>query len=704
MVDFTRSVLTAPPRSKHLLRGFIAALLLIGGSGLAVSCLTPDFEFGSGVLQGQGGERTLDPCDNRRLDEGETGIDCGGPCPQCPLGSPCVIRRDCEAPPSNDPALVECLDGTCVLVCQRNYADCNGRAVDGCEINLLADLENCGACNQLCSPAHAVGQCMNGQCLIDTASANQGCALGYANCNRNVEDGCEVDLANDPDHCGACEDAACSRANGEATCSDGACSVECSPGFADCDENARANGCETKIASSVNDCGQCGTICPDSGANWFPFCKEGVCGETECFMNMGDCDGDGTCSDALDSTDNCGGCGITCSARNGSTACAGDSCIIAACDETESATWADCDGDYATGCEVNTKTNRLRCGGCLAEQGGSGEDCSLQEGMQHVAVTSCVDGACGVANCEAGWVDCDGVFANGCEVNTETDEANCGGCAEAGGAVCAPKPHTPSECTAGSCDYSCDVGWSDRNGDRYDALSDGCEELTLSLINAGAWDSSDTGGSGPGVTVGHALEGVRGTQRLVLVSVLCRGGSVEACAVTAASYGGVELQRLAPNDDVFMTDSGAQLFYLLDAELPGPGTYPVIIDRNDEWGSLSVEVVEFSGAEQDTFFADVGTVANPAHCDTGLDATILLSGLPPGSAVYVFGGGNHESAASRASTSAPLTLSKSEIDDFIVFGSAYAAPVSGEVSAQLDFTGCFRSVAYAVAVRPESNY
>lgn len=52
---------------------------------------------------------------------------------------------------------------------------------------------------------------------------------------------------------------------------------------------------------------------------------------------------------------------------------------------------------------------------------------------------SCIEGVCGVASCNDGFADCDGVAANGCEVNTRSSTAHCGACdnACATGNLCA---------------------------------------------------------------------------------------------------------------------------------------------------------------------------------------------------------------------------------------------------------------------------
>jgi hypothetical protein len=238
------------------------------------------------------------------------------------------------------------------------------------------------------------------------------------------------------------------------------------------------------------------------------------------------------------------------------------------------------------------------------------------------------------------------------------------------------------------------------NDDRNAASnSDGCESRELVALNYDSWGSSDTGGSGPPVTFSHTLQGGPGSFRLVLVGVLCRGNSAADCTLTTATYGSTPLTLLG---SVFLTDSSAQLYYALDSTLPAAGSHTVTLNRNDEWGSVSAHLIEYSGAEQQTFFADHDGATSNANCSNGADTTVSLTGLPPGTEIYAIGGGHGE--AGSATAAGPLTLAMSQAANFIVLGSGYSGEVSGSVNAAFDFTGCYRSVMYAVGVRPESDY
>ena len=761
-------------------------------------------------------------CDDRVRNGDESGIDCGGSCDKCSIGAPCLVTADCESPPDGDPAVSVCSDGECGLRCPDNTGDCNASADDGCEVDLLTSTNHCGSCEFACDPDHATGECVGGECLIKTDEPNQGCDENYANCNSLPEDGCEVNLLTDADHCGACDDAACSTAGGLASCSDAECVIDCEEGYRDCDGNARDNGCEIDTTRNVSHCGACGEVCEVSDPEYTAFCAGGVCGETLCDENEGDCDGDGMCTDSLLTVANCGGCGRACMVAHGTPSCvramAGADCAIDLCDVAEGESWADCDGSYVTGCEVNTQSNRFRCGGCLPEEGGSGEDCSLKEGSENVTATACnagscqivgcsggfgdcdgvfsngcnvnldtnveycgscntdctdkvgddgvtavgcqagachvddcagalidcdgsfsngceVDpdsnathcggcndeggancsakigdddvtgvecnsGACVVASCSANRADCDGSFGNGCEVNTNTSQAHCGGCAGEGGDTCEARPRASGACQSGNCSYTCQSGWADLNEDlNATGTSDGCESRALTVLNYGTWGSSDTGGSGPPVTFSHTLEGAAGTHRLILVGVLCRGNSAADCTLTTATYGSTQLTRLG---GVFLVDSSAQIFYALDSALPAAGNHTVTLNRNDEWGSMSAHVIEFSGAEQQTFYAGHAGDTSDAACSGSSDTSVSLTAMPPGSIVYAVGGGNGPSGSAAAGDI--LSLATSQYANYIVLGAGYSDTLSGSATVALDFTGCDRSVMYAVGVRPESDY
>ena len=80
---------------------------------------------------------------------------------------------------------------------------------------------------------------------------------------------------------------------------------------------------------------------------------------------------------------------------------------------------------------VDVKTDSANCGSCAAA-------CSSNN-----ATESCTNGACVVSACNANFADCNTNAGDGCEVNKQTDNNNCGAC----GTVC----NGGKVCQAGAC-------------------------------------------------------------------------------------------------------------------------------------------------------------------------------------------------------------------------------------------------------------
>ena len=72
-----------------------------------------------------------------------------------------------------------CANGACTVgSCNAGYKDCDGRVDNGCEIDLIHDAKNCGACGRSCGLGK---MCCNGFCLADLTGVNCGNQFGVSN-------------------------------------------------------------------------------------------------------------------------------------------------------------------------------------------------------------------------------------------------------------------------------------------------------------------------------------------------------------------------------------------------------------------------------------------------------------------------------------------------------------------------------------------
>ena len=61
-----------------------------------------------------------------------------------------------------------CELGACGFECNPGFADCNGDPADGCEVEIDADVANCGACGRDCGPivVNGVAGCEESECTV----------------------------------------------------------------------------------------------------------------------------------------------------------------------------------------------------------------------------------------------------------------------------------------------------------------------------------------------------------------------------------------------------------------------------------------------------------------------------------------------------------------------------------------------------------
>ena len=385
-----------------------------------------------------------------------TTADCGG----CGLS--------CAAEPN---ATATCETGVCARkACKEGFFDCDGEPDNGCE-SKHRELDNCGACHMPCALPNASASCATGTCEVAA------CDDGWLDVNGEPSDGCEVDTRTSVLHCGS-RDHACppNPDGGRAACDGGVCIVECDPGRADCDDDP-TTGCEAHLdapktcggcdhactgstpvcsgseadgfdcisgtcspprpdrcgdscvntKTSVNHCGECGTVCADA-PHASPACLDGNC-TVQCDPSYARCDVDPTngCETKLGTVTHCQGCTDSCLDDHvASGTCGPAGCEIGTCQTG----FDDCDDRADDGCEtpLDTATDCGACGVACAPTNATGV-CGA-------------GGACKIGACSSGWVDFDGKPGNGCE---RACPSGCGSCAP----TCAPG--TSCACGTGGC-------------------------------------------------------------------------------------------------------------------------------------------------------------------------------------------------------------------------------------------------------------
>jgi hypothetical protein len=183
-----------------------------------------------------------------------------------------------------------------------------------------------------------------------------------------------------------------------------------------------------------------------------PACPQ-ICPE-RCNGKDDDCDGR---SDESPADQGCAG-------PSAQSVCSDGKCYIAKCLDGA----RDCDLNPANGCEI-ARDEPSHCGACDVA-------CTVRNGD-----ATCAEGTCGVAQCHAGFAECDGDL-DACEtaINTLTD---CGGCRVA----CNEVPNAAPSCETGSCGVGqCAAGYGDCDG----AGQNGCETSLSTLTDCGACNAS----------------------------------------------------------------------------------------------------------------------------------------------------------------------------------------------------------------------
>lgn len=232
--------------------------------------------------------------------------------------------------------------------CSQGTLACGATCVDP-----QTDPKNCGSCGNACGSTDV---CASGQCR-STCLANQ------SKCDTDAGAYC-ANMQTDNANCGACGHA-CDVGQ---VCSSSKCGSTCDTGQALCKPDGGAAYCATTDTDNAN-CGACGKAC-----GLGQVCSGGQCGstctsaQTLCVpgsdagadASAGD-SGAPYCANLQADNDNCGACGVVCSA--------GQTCVSGACKVSCATNLTACGNSC-----VDTMTDSNHCGSC-GNACGSGQTC-----------------------------------------------------------------------------------------------------------------------------------------------------------------------------------------------------------------------------------------------------------------------------------------------------------------------------------------
>lgn len=331
--------------------------------------------------------------------------------------------------------------------------DTGQKRCDGVCIDVMADDDNCGDCDNVCGSTRF---CVMGVCQLDCRS------------NETLCNGVCIDTNVDPDHCGNCD----TECDATQACNLGTCSLDCGNNLTNC------NGACVNLTDNPGYCGACDTACQNN---------------TRCVASACDCAGSGftgpTCADDIDEceSDPCEN-GGSCRNTAGGYACdcsgtgfTGDNCEVdvnecdnnpcqngSRCNNTDGGYTCDCSGTGYTGdnCEIDVNecaNDPCQNGGdCTNEPGGYDCDCegtgytgnNCQTDVNECANNPCLHG--GDCTNEAGGYrcDCDGTGYTGNNCQTDINECSPTNPCQNGGTC----NNTP-----GSYTCSCPSGWNPAN-------------------------------------------------------------------------------------------------------------------------------------------------------------------------------------------------------------------------------------------------
>lgn len=401
----------------------------------------------------------------------------------------------CSSYPIPNATSNSCSAGQCQYECTDPYTNIADKAdASGIQcVDFMTDSNHCSATNNKCTYPQT---CQNGACtcphdqpdvcgsvclnfdVVNVESCDNGtikkCKDGYADVDKNINNGCEVNLNTDNDHCGkennkctngrTCQNKVCKCPTDYAYCDDKCVDPKTDPKYCgkstscesltDCTSNSVNKLCISGACASSCPTDQpnvCGSFCLNFGAVNIKNCTGNV---IECEINFSDEDKsiENGCEVNL-LTDNkyCGKDKIECT--NGRTCQAGsclcptglvycnNKCIDPVTDPYYCGVDAKCNnGENCTSNAVNKLCSDRKCtSSCPSDQP---DTCgSYCVNFEKLNIDNCADGK---IKCKSGYADVDKNINNGCEVDLSTDNKNCGGI----GVAC----NYPQTCRGSNCE------------------------------------------------------------------------------------------------------------------------------------------------------------------------------------------------------------------------------------------------------------
>ncbi len=395
-----------------------------------------------------------------------------------------------------------------------------------------------------------------------------GCDEGFADCDEDDQNGCETDLQISLENCGECG-SVCGAENGTGECIGGSCAITCDAGFEQLDDGVctDVDECDREI----DDC-DVNASCTNEEGSFSCACNDGF-------------EGDGTnCADIDECADGASDCGANavCINEDGGFSCACDEGYVGdgiICEDIDECTDEsdDCDGNASC-------TNEEGSFSCACNDGyeGDGTTCTDIDECT-VTTASCMpnasctneDGGYSCA-CNDGYLEADDgngscVDINECELETDNCDVNASctnedgtfscGCNDgyAGdGVTCADV----DECTDGGHDCSVDAGCSNLPGGFECTCNDGYDGNGVDCVDIDECAPAELWSEG---FASAELPGWTLNNSNNAVGWHVSGGALVYSNALGTSYPGVSIGTAV--SPVFMVEAGATVSFSIILDL-----------------------------------------------------------------------------------------------------------------------------------------